>query len=155
MSARSILGDPRSFSEIEARSEIITGSATINVKQSLNPAMSEPMLRKLSRQQRSPPLSAARNNATAARVDLADTPKEYMSTLLSLQDKMTLARTKTLERSTALQKFLPIYEQTNLNKESSILANWQERQKEWDRIQADISRRLNTSKVIIIVTIRN
>ena len=95
-----------------------------------------------------PPLSARRLKAAAPVVDLADRPKEYMSTLLSLQGKMTSARTKTLERSVTLQKFLPIYEQTSLNKESSILANWQERQKEWDRIQADISRRLNTSKVV-------
>ena len=118
------------------------------MKQSLNPPVSDLSLRSLVKQQISPPLSSGRLKAAPHVVDLADRPKEYMSTLLSLQDKMTSARTKALERSVTLQKFLPIYEQTSLNKESSILANWQERQKEWDRIQADISRRLNTSKVV-------
>ena len=80
--------------------------------------------------------------------DLVEHPKAYLTKLRSLQDTMTLVRTKTLDRSLSLVKFLPIYEQTSLNREATILANWQERQKEWERIQSDIGRRVNAPKVI-------
>lgn len=81
-------------------------------------------------------------------IDLVEHPKAYLSKLRSLQDTMNSVRTKTLERSSSLVKFLPIYEQTSLNREATILANWQVRQKEWERIQSDIGRRVNAPKVI-------
>ena len=79
--------------------------------------------------------------------DLANYPVEYIANLRSLQEAMIAVKNQCLERSTTLVKFLPIYEQTSLNKEAAILANWQERQRQWGRIQTHISRKVGTPKV--------
>ena len=79
--------------------------------------------------------------------DLANYPEQYIANLRTLQETMISIRNHCLERSTSLVKFLPIYEQTSLNKEAAILENWQERQREWGRIQTHISRKIGTPKV--------
>lgn len=79
--------------------------------------------------------------------DLANYPMEYIANLRSQQEAMIAAKNQCLERSTTLVKLLPIYEQTSLNREAAILANWQERQRQWGRIQTHISRKVGTPKV--------
>jgi hypothetical protein len=80
--------------------------------------------------------------------DLANYPMEYIANLRTLQEAMIAVKNQCLERSTTLVKFLPIYEQTSLNKEAAMLANWQERQRQWGRIQTHISRKVGTPKVL-------
>ena len=143
---RSILGDSTTFTAIENKALAETSAKDIQpTKQPTNPIddNSKSPKRKLIKQ---PLRSASIVAKPPVATDMADDSKLYMSTLRGLQDKMTLVRTKTLEKTATLLKFLPIYEQTSLNKEAAILANWQERQREWDRIQTDISRRVNAPK---------
>ena len=141
--ARSILGDPLTFAEIESKAQTEIPSARI--------------LRSYSQEERDVKLTNKRKTVKSLKAappatditpkDLTERPEAYISKLRSLQEAMLTNRTKTNERSSTIAKFLPIYEQTSINKEAAILANWQERQKEWERIQTDIGRRVSAPKV--------
>jgi hypothetical protein len=144
--ARSTLGDPQTFAEIECKAKTETPAARI--------------LRSFSEEGRDTNFTTKRKSVKPQKAappatditpkDLSERPDAYISKLRSLQDAMLTTRTRTNERTLTIAKFLPIYEQTSMNKEASILANWQERQKEWERIQTDIGRRVSAPKVIAI-----
>ena len=146
--ARSILGDSLAYNEIENRAHShLSGSSQSSLQQLITPATED--IKSPKRKLIKPPPKPVPVVEKKPVGNLNENPGEYMRTLRDLQEKMTLSRTKTFERSATLLKFLPIYEQTSLNREGAILSNWQERQKEWDKIQTDISQRVNAPKVIL------
>jgi hypothetical protein len=141
--ARSILGDPQTFAEIHSESQAEQKSLNLLPLSSHDDIKDEqPIKVKQARLQQA--LLATNSEMLK---DLANYPMEYIANLRSLQETMIAVKNQCLERSTTLVKFLPIYEQTSLNREAAILANWQERQRQWGRIQTHISRKVGTPKV--------
>lgn len=141
--ARSILGDPQIFAEIHSKSQE-EKKPSILLAQTSDEDSKRGMPKKAKKAKAQEALPA-----TSCEVlkDLANYPIEYIANLRTLQQTMISVKRQCLERSTSLIKFLPIYEQTSLNKEAAILANWQEHQREWGRIQTHISRKVGTPKV--------
>jgi hypothetical protein len=141
--ARSILGDPQTSAEIHRESQAEQKSLNLLPLSSHDDIKDEqPIKIKQARLQQA--LLATNSEMLK---DLANYPMEYIANLRSLQETMIAVKNQCLERSTTLVKFLPIYEQTSLNREAAILANWQERQRQWGRIQTHISRKVGTPKV--------
>ena len=143
--ARSTLGDPQIFAEIHSKSQEEKITANHILLAQTSNEVSKRELSKKAKQAR--PQEALPATICEVLKDLANYPVEYIANLRTLQQTMISVKRQCLERSTSLVKFLPIYEQTSLNKEAAIIANWQEHQREWGRIQTHISRKVGTPKV--------
>ena len=139
------MGDPQTFAEIHSKPQAEQKPLILLPVASDNDIKDEQPIR--IKQARLQQALLATNSEMLK--DLANYPLEYIANLRSLQEAMIGVKNQCLEKSTktTLVKFLPIYEQTSLNKEAAILANWQERQRQWDRIQTHISRKVGTPKV--------
>jgi hypothetical protein len=144
--ARSILGDPQTFAEIESKAKTETPAAKIIRSYS---QQEDRDIKLTNKRKAVKPQKAVPPATDITPKDVTDRRDAYISKLRSLQEAMLTTRTKSNERTSTITKFLPIYEQTSINKEASILANWQERQKEWERIQTDIGRRVSAPKVFL------
>lgn len=141
--ARSILGDPQIFAEIHSKSQE-EKKPSISLAQTSNDDSKREMSKKIKQAR---PQKALIATSCEILEDFANYPVEYIANLRYLQQTMISVKRQCFERITSLVKFLPIYEQTSLNKEAAILANWQEHQREWGRIQTHISRKVGTPKV--------
>ena len=78
-------------------------------------------------------------------VDIASKPDLFISTLKKQYFRAEEIRRKTMQEETMLLTYLPVNERFNLNKEGKVLTQWQERQKDWEKIQAGISKRITAS----------
>lgn len=143
MVVRSILGDPQIFAEIHSKSQE-EKKPSMSLAQTSNDDSKRELSKKVKQAR---PQEALLATSCEILKDLANYPVEYIANLRNLQQTMISVKRQCFERSTSLVKFLPIYEQTSLNKEAAILANWQEHQREWGRIQTHISRKVGTPKV--------
>ena len=76
--------------------------------------------------------------------DMSEDPNLYIQTLRDMEVYVKTALSKTAERTNNLSKFLPVNERTGMNKEAKVIAKWQERQRDWDKINSDLSNRLKT-----------
>ena len=141
--ARSILGDPQIFADIHSKSQAEQMPLKCLAITSNDDTMREVQIK----MKQAKPHQALLASKSEVLKDLANYPMEYIANLRTLQETMISVKSRCLERSSSLVKFLPIYEQTSLNKEAAIIANWQERQREWGRIQTHISRKVGTPKV--------
>jgi hypothetical protein len=79
-------------------------------------------------------------------VDYLTDSEAYFEKLRLLQTNAETVRKSDKDQERTLMEYLPVNEKFNLNKEGKVIARWQERQREWEKIQAKIKRRL-TSKV--------
>eukprot|EP01035_Chromulina_nebulosa_P026657 gene26657-34927_t len=66
----------------------------------------------------------------------------YFSTLEKIQKNAKKVRLEETQQEQTLLEYLPVNERFSLNKEGKVLSRWQERQKDWEKIQANISRRI-------------
>lgn len=80
----------------------------------------------------------------AASINYVDEPHTYYSTLNKISLHSRKVRIKENEQEKTLMAYLPVNEQYNQNKEGKVLARWQERQKDWENIQAKISKSLSS-----------
>ena len=51
-------------------------------------------------------------------------------------------RLQETQQEQTLMEYLPVNERFSLNKEGKVLSRWQERQKDWEKIQANIAKRI-------------
>jgi hypothetical protein len=79
-------------------------------------------------------------------IDYLVNPEAYFEKLQQLKTYAEAVRKQDSDQEKTLMEYLPVNEKFNLNKEGKVIARWQERQRDWERIQAKIQRRL-TSKV--------
>ena len=86
------------------------------------------------------------SDAKPVEIDYRENPEAYYSKLELLKTHAETTRKHDLDQEKTLMEYLPVNEKFNLNKEGKVIARWQERQRDWERIQAKIQRRL-TSKV--------
>lgn len=77
-------------------------------------------------------------------VNLTERPDKYIETLRRQQTHANKLQMKTMDQQEVLMKYLPAHERFNLNKEGKVLTRWQERMRNWDRIEAHINKRINT-----------
>lgn len=94
--------------------------------------------------------SALRSGGSGAEkvveVDYLNSSDAYFEKLQQLNIHAETVRKHDIEQERKLIEYLPVNEKFNLNKEGKVIARWQERQRDWEKIQAKIKRRL-TSKV--------
>lgn len=79
-------------------------------------------------------------------IDYQANPDAYFAKLSLLKTNADTIRKQDSDQEKTLMEYLPVNEKFNLNKEGKVIARWQERQRDWEKIQAQIKRRL-TSKV--------
>ena len=147
---RSILGSPEQFEKMEGIAAAASGDRASPPK-SRRQVVASP---KKAAESPPPPPEPAHHAALAKGFgdhhfrtgDAAEDPSKYLTTLRDLRSRMHGARKQSMNRRATLSQFLPIVERLGLNKEGKILAKWQERQREWDQIAADISMRLSAPK---------
>lgn len=77
--------------------------------------------------------------------DIANNPRLFIETLKKQYQKAEQIRKKNQQQESMLLTYIPVNERFNLNKEGKVLTQWQERQKDWEKIQADISKRISVS----------
>lgn len=77
-------------------------------------------------------------------VDYLTNPDQYFSDLLRLSKHAQRVLQKEDEEEAKLVNFLPLVERTNLNKEGKVLTRWQERQREWERVQSVVSKKISS-----------
>jgi len=68
----------------------------------------------------------------------------YFSTLEQLRRHAETTRKKESEEEKKLIEYLPVNEKFSFNKEGKVLTRWQERQRDWNRIQLQIERKLRS-----------
>lgn len=68
----------------------------------------------------------------------------YFSTLKTLSRHAKKLHVKDEEGEKKLLEYLPVNERLSIEKESKVLTRWQERQKDWERIEGTISRKIRT-----------
>jgi hypothetical protein len=100
----------------------------------------------MSRRGNSPSRSAGGVADKPVEIDYLNNPEAYFKKLDQLQLNADAIRKDDSEQEKKLMEYLPVNEKFNLNKEGKVIARWQERQRDWERIQEQIKRRL-TSKV--------
>ena len=79
-------------------------------------------------------------------IDYQNNAEAYFSKLSLMHTNAETIRKQDLEQTKTLMEYLPINDKFNLNKEGKVIARWQERQRDWERIQSKIQRKL-TSKI--------
>ena len=79
-------------------------------------------------------------------VDFSKDSQAYFASLQRQSDNADKTRAEEKDQEKTLMEYLPVNERFSLNKEGKVLARWQERQRDWDRIQSQLTRRL-ASKV--------
>ena len=72
------------------------------------------------------------------------TNEEYLMTLKRLQQHQLRVRSHDIEREANFTKYLPMSERLTLTKESKVLTLWQQRQREWQNVEQNISKRINS-----------
>lgn len=89
-------------------------------------------------------LSGTEKSDPAEDFDYLDKPELYFTNLEKL--KLHAENIQKIESSEekALMEFLPVNEKFSFNKEGKVLTRWQERQRDWDRIQTQIQRKINS-----------
>ena len=73
-----------------------------------------------------------------------DNPDQYFSNLDQLRRHAETTRKKESEEEKKLVEYLPVNEKFSFNKEGKVLTRWQERQRDWNRIQLQIERKLRS-----------
>ena len=73
-----------------------------------------------------------------------DDPDKYFSNLEQLRRHAAATRKKESEEERKLIEYLPVNEKFSFNKEGKVLTRWQERQRDWNRIQLQIERKLRS-----------
>lgn len=73
-----------------------------------------------------------------------DDPDQYFSNLELLRRHAEATRKKESEEEKKLIEYLPVNEKFSFNKEGKVLTRWQERQRDWNRIQLQIERKLRS-----------
>lgn len=68
----------------------------------------------------------------------------YFSTLQSLRAHATKLRKKDEAEEKRLMEYLSVNERIELERENKVLTKWQERQRDWERIEQRISKKLNS-----------
>ena len=150
---RSILGDPASFERLEKRSsraaavqhEAGSGRTSPPLSQSRAPLTRGNSNRSFaSRSSPTSPKDATNNNDDDGQAQTGShgqekTPAAYVEWLKTQQATAAKIYKHNQNKERALEKFLGPEEQ---NKDSKVLALWQQRQSDWDKIQATISRQL-------------
>lgn len=86
------------------------------------------------------------SNQNDTPVDYMANPNLYFAELAKIQKNALKVLQKEEEEEAKLLSYLPLVERSNFNKEGKVLTRWQERQKEWERVQSIVSKKL-TSKV--------
>lgn len=71
-------------------------------------------------------------------------PDVYFGTLRSLRAHSTKLRRKEDAEEKRLVDFLPVNERMEIGKENKVLTRWQERQRDWEKIEQTIARKLNS-----------
>lgn len=79
-------------------------------------------------------------------MDYQSNTEAYFNDLQKLAKHAQKTLQKEDEEEAKLLTYLPLVERSNLNKEGKVLTRWQERQREWERVQSAITKKL-TSKV--------
>ncbi len=77
---------------------------------------------------------------------LAEDPVKYMSVLRGMQASCYNIQSRNMATETAMVQFLPVNERFNLNKEGKVMALWQERQRDWERVQQRVSTLIKARK---------
>lgn len=96
---------------------------------------------------KSSPIHTGSHPGTAEVVrDVTEDPDLYFETLRKKKDAATKARKHDIELGETLAAYIPMEDRFSLNKEKNVLTLWQQRQKEWQRIQNRIAKTCNTPK---------
>lgn len=75
-----------------------------------------------------------------------DNPEVYFETLKKMTKVAEKIRLKEEDEEKKLVEFLPLNERFTLDKENKVLTRWQERQKEWEKIESLIKKKLTARK---------
>jgi hypothetical protein len=84
---------------------------------------------------------------TTVDIDYTQNSDAYFSLLTKIQKNAVKVRQKDSDQEKTLMEYLPVNEKFNLNKEGKVLARWQERQRDWERIQSSISKKLGSKSI--------
>eukprot|EP00981_Chlorochromonas_danica_P004746 scaffold954_cov173-Ochromonas_danica.AAC.32 len=77
-------------------------------------------------------------------IDFHDNPEVYFTLLTKLQRHADRILQKEDEEEMKLQTYLTLVERSNLNKEGKVLTRWQERQREWEKVQNVITKKISS-----------
>eukprot|EP01031_Cornospumella_fuschlensis_P039605 gene39605-48216_t len=87
---------------------------------------------------------SAGSRGTSVNVDYLMNPDVYFENLMKLSKHANKIQQKEEEEEAKLLQYLTLVERSNLNKEGKVLARWQERQKDWEKVQTIINKQLSS-----------
>lgn len=90
------------------------------------------------------PESDSEKESAVDDIDYTDNPELYYSTLKQLEKHSKKVRLHDTNLEKKMMEYLPVNEKFNMNKEGKVLTRWQERQRDWERIQSTISKKINS-----------
>lgn len=139
--SRSILGDPATFENLEQKLKLEAQQATSNdrVKTSEKAPSSSS---RFGTRGRSSPVSASN---IPEEENVTESPDRYLESLSKQQRNATKIQSRDVEKEASLLQYLPVNERFSHNKEEKVLLRWQERQKEWEKIEAEVSYKIGAS----------
>jgi hypothetical protein len=152
--SRSILGDPRTFVQIDNEKG---GTYSRSLSKSVDKAGG-------SRRSRNMPVSddvpesrssrqSSRQSTPRSDLDLYEnddgillSDAEYKESYFEMLKKQSVhadrVRSHDVEREATLTKFLPVCERFDMNKEKKVMTLWEERQRDWAKIEEGISKKI-------------
>jgi hypothetical protein len=89
-------------------------------------------------------LSLSRQQDRGDTVDYIANPDLYFAELSKLHKHAQKTHQKENEDVANLSLYLPLIERLSLNKEEKVLTKWQERQKDWERVQNVVSKKIGS-----------
>ncbi|RYH24768.1 hypothetical protein EON65_16335 [archaeon] len=84
------------------------------------------------------------SRGTCGNVDYLMNPDIYFENLMKLSKHAHKIQLKEEEEEAKLLQYLTLAERSNLNKEGKVLTRWQERQRDWDKVQTIINKQLSS-----------
>lgn len=143
--SRSILGDPATFDNIDKKNKTSVASVQSG-ERSMTSGTPSARTARTGKRSVSPKTKDVKIMDEPEPVDIASSADLYIDTLKKQYKKAEDLRKKEKQQETMLMSYLPVNERFNMNKEGQVIARWQERQRDWENIQAGISKRLNAKQ---------
>lgn len=145
INSRSILGDPQSYEQVERKIQGITSTKPLELTRNEGTGALSPRSASIGSRRK---LTASQTHSL---IDPSLDADEYLATLRHVQQNAYRLRTQERSKEATLTEYLPMSERFSLNKEGKVLTMWQERQRNWSRIQSNIAKKLSTNSTNLLM----